>query len=316
MRSIPIQGLDKTCSQLILGTSSFTPEKPEVFEMLDAYAERGGNTLDTAFIYGHGKSERTIGRWLKLRKNRDEMIIIGKGGHHDVDREGRHDVGRKRVDPESITQDLRKSLERLEVDYIDIYLLHRDDPSVPVADLVEILQAHIRQGLIKVAGVSNWSYQRIEEANQYAERKGYSRFVVNSPSLSLAKVNVPRWSGTVYVDRDYADWHKGTQMPLLSWASQASGFFSGRFTPEMSPDPDIARVYYNEENWERLRRAGKLAKIKGDFSAQQIALSFVLHQPFPIGAVIGPQNIEELFSCFKATEISLTEEERLWLDPQ
>ncbi|MCX7779462.1 MAG: aldo/keto reductase [Negativicutes bacterium] len=316
MRYISLPGLELKCSQIVLGTSAFTPERKQaVFGILDAYREAGGNVLDTSRIYGAGKSEAVLAMWLQERHNRQEMIVINKGCHHFVDEQGRHYPEKHRVKPEIITADLKESLERMNLDYFDIYLLHRDDQEVPVADLMDVLELHRREGRIKTYGVSNWSTARIAAANEYAAGKGYSGIVVNSPSLSLAVINEPRWEGCTYVDRAYARWHEERQLALFSWASQASGFFTGLYTRDHCPNPDIARVYYNETNWERLERARSLAKQKGDaITANHIALAYVLQQPFPTGAVIGPQTPGELIDSLTALDIDLSEQERIWLE--
>lgn len=315
MKTIFIPGLDKSFSKLILGTSGLSTDQQVAFEMLDTFVSLGGNTLDTANLYNRGKSEQMIGRWMQARKNREQMIIVDKGGHHFVAEDGTHDASVNRVNPEEITKDMVESMERLQVDYVDVYMLHRDDPAVPVDALMDMLENHIRAGRIRRAGVSNWSYKRIEEANQYADQKGYHRLLVNSPSFSLAKANEPRWPGTVYIDQEYEQWHRKTQMPMLSWASQASGFFTGRFAPDITDNPDMVRVYYSEANWERFSRAKELAAQKGSrYTANHIALSYVLNQPFPTCAVIGPQNVVELRDCFVALELPLNEEEVRWIN--
>lgn len=318
MKNISISGVDQECSKIVLGTSLFTPQhKDVVFEILDKYVELGGNTIDTSRIYGIGKSETIISMWLKSRRNRNDMVIINKGGHHYVDDKGIHYPERRRVRPETITQDLMDSLDTMDVDFFDIYLIHRDDPDVPVGELVDALQEHKNAGYIKAYGVSNWSTQRIEEANQYAVSKGYSGIVVNSPSLSLAQVNEPRWIGCIYTDNEYIKWHEKSQIPVLSWASQSSGFFLCLSTPEKILKSDLARVYYNNANLERFNRASQLAKQKGEqFTANNIALAYVLNQQFPICAVIGPQKVEELLVSFRATEVQLSNEEKLWLNLQ
>lgn len=315
MKTIVIPGLDQAVSKLILGTSGLSTDEQVAFEMLDTFVALGGNTLDTAPIYNRGKSEQIIGRWMQARNNREQVVIVDKGGHHYVAEDGTHDDSVSRINPEEITKDLFESMERLQVDVVDVFMLHRDNPAVSVDSLMDILQEHIQAGRIRRAGVSNWSASRIDEANQYADQKGYHRLLVNSPSLSLAKANEPRWPGTVYVDAEYKQWHQNNQMPLLSWASQASGFFTGRFTPDITPHPDLVRVYYSEANWERYSRAQALAAQKGSrYTANHVALSYVLHQPFPTCAVIGPQTVEELRDCFVALELSLSDTEIKWIN--
>jgi aryl-alcohol dehydrogenase-like predicted oxidoreductase len=306
MKTIKISGLEKPVTTLIQGSDYFTPSIYEkVRIVLDRFFEIGGNTIDTANIYCGGESEVAIGQWLKERNNREEVVILTKGAHHDQNG--------PRVNPEAISNDLFTSLERLGTDYIDLYALHRDDPNVPVEIIIDALNEHIKAGRIKAIGGSNWTVQRLQEANEYAEKNNLVGFTFNSPNLSLAKAQEPYWEGCISADAAYCDWHKEHQMPLLSWSSQARGFFTGRFTPEDRSNADLVRVFYNEANWERLRRAEHLAKEKGA-STIQIALAYVLNQPFPTCALIGAQNEEELLSCNEGSNIVLTEEELNWLE--
>lgn len=286
-----------------------------IFKMLDAYTEYGGNVLDTAGIYNLHKSEQVLALWLKARRNRSDLVILSKCCHHYVDEQGQHYPDQKRVKPEIIIQDLQDSLTSMQVDYFDIFLLHRDDPAVSVNELMDVLEEQKSAGLIKSYGVSNWSIERIEAANRYCAAKGYAGIAANSPGFSLAKVNESRWVGCKYADDRYLRWHQKTQLPLFAWAAQASGFFNGMYTPDNIPNQEIARVYYNEENWERIRRAGQLAARKGrQYTANHIALAYVLNQPFPVCAIIGPQNAEQLLASLRALDIRLDRPELLWLN--
>ena len=306
MKTIRIPGVDKPVTTLIQGSDYFRPSVYEkVCNVLDRYYAIGGNTIDTAHVYCGGESEVAIGQWLKDRNNRKDVVILTKGAHHDQNG--------PRVNPEAISSDLFKSLERLGTDYIDLYALHRDDPSVPVSVIIDALNEHITAGRIRAIGGSNWTVERLQEANEYAEANGLIGFTFNSPNLSLAKAKEPFWAGCVSADAAYCEWHEKHQLPLLSWSSQARGFFTGRFTPEDRSNEDLVRVFYSDSNWERLRRAEQLAEEKG-VSTIQIALAYVLNQPFPTCALIGAQNEEELLSCHEGSNIVLTQEELNWLE--
>ncbi|WP_277678992.1 aldo/keto reductase [Gracilibacillus dipsosauri] len=306
MNTIQINGLDKPVTTLIQGSDYFKPSVyDKVCQVLDRYVAIGGNTIDTAHIYCGGESEIAIGQWLKERNNREDIVILTKGAHHDQNG--------PRVNPEAIKQDLSESLERLGTDYIDLYALHRDDLDVPVSVIIDALNEHIEAGRIKAIGGSNWTTERIQAANDYASSKGLIGFSFSSPNLSLAKANEPFWKGCVSTDSADIKWHEKTQLPILSWSSQARGFFTGRFTPEDRSNEDLVRVFYSDANWDRLRRAEKLAKEKG-VTAIQIALAYVLNQKFPTCALIGAQNEQELVSCLEGSEIELSSNEVDWLE--
>ncbi|MGV2788050.1 aldo/keto reductase, partial [Clostridium perfringens] len=121
------------------------------------------------------------------------------------------------------------------------------------------------------------------------------------------------WKGCVSADAETIAWHEAEQFPLLSWSSQARGFFTGRFTPEIRDNAGLVRVFYSDENWQRLERAKQLAASK-HVTAIQIALAYVLNQPFPTCALIGAQSAEELKSCDEGSTNQLTREELDWLD--
>ena len=306
MEYIDIAGAGKRVSHLIKGTDYFVHDAYEkAATNLDAFLAIGGNTVDTAHIYCGGQSEEVLGRYMKERGNRDQMVILTKGAHHN-----QHGP---RVNAEAIRSDLTDSLERLQTDHVELYALHRDDPNVPVAVILEALNKHIESGKIGAIGASNWTWQRLEEANAYAASHGLKGFTFSSPNLSLAKANEPFWAGCVSADAETLAWHERTQLPLLSWSSQARGFFTGRFTPEVRDNADLVRVFYSDGNWERLRRAGELAESKKTTTIQ-IALAYVLNQSFPTCALIGAQNQAELLSCDEGSRITLNSEEIAWID--
>jgi 1-deoxyxylulose-5-phosphate synthase len=306
MEYINIEGCEKPVSRLMKGTDYFRHESYEkAAANLDAFLAIGGNSLDTAHIYCGGQSEEVIGRYMKERGNRDKLVIMTKGAHHDQ-------FG-PRVNKEAINKDLAESLERLQTEFVDLYALHRDDHEMPVAVIVDALNEHVQAGTIGAIGVSNWTWRRIEEANAYAAQNGLRGFTFSSPNLSLAKANEPFWPGCVSTDAETLTWHQSVQLPLLSWSSQARGFFTGRFTPEVRDNNDLVRVFYSDANWERLARARELAEQKGA-TAIQIALAYVLNQPFPTCALIGAQSAEELQSCHQGSFIKLTQSEMEWLE--
>ena len=305
-----IAGIDRPVSRLILGTMAYRPDPEERYQhwagMLDAYLAAGGNMVDTAHTYGGGRSEQTLGRWLQERANRMQVLILGKGAHPQPGKP-------HRVTPEDIDTDIAESLERLQTPYIDLYLLHRDDPSVPVGPIVECLNRQIDAGRLRAIGGSNWTSQRIEAANEYAAAHHLHGFTASSPNLSLAVASEPIWPDCVTVDAQELAWYRRQQFPLLSWSSQARGFFSGRFSPEQREiDPDVTRALYSDDNWERLRRARQLAERKAT-TPTRVALAWVLRQPLPTFPLIGPLKPEELQDSLMALDVALSPAEMQWL---
>jgi aryl-alcohol dehydrogenase-like predicted oxidoreductase len=314
-----VPGVEKPVARIVQGTvmvrSVEEGQEERSFALLDDVFAQGGTTFDTAHKYAGGDSERTFGRWVRGRGLREEVVVIGKGAHHNEDR--------KRVTPFDITADLYDSLARLGFDYIDLYLLHRDDPSVPVGPIVEVLNEHKEEGRIHAFGGSNWRPERLREANDYARKNGLTPMVASSPNLSLAVQFEEPWPDCVSISGDEAKedrkWYEETRMPLFTWSSLAGGFFSGRFTRdnldafEAYLDKICIETYCYEENFGRLDRAGVLAREKG-LSVPQVALAYVLDQPLEIFALVGCNTGDEFRANVEADAVELTPEEIAWLE--
>lgn len=304
-----IAGIDRPLSRLVLGTGSFSLARLDVaMTLLDAFAEAGGNTLDTAAIYGRGQSELAVGRWLKQRGNRDRAIIVTKGAHPRIA------DWRSRLTRDAVAEDIARSLERLQVSTIDLYLLHRDDSAVPVAEVVDILAGHVADGHIRAYGASNWSYPRIQEANSYAAVHGLPGFVASSPTFSLAVARESLWPGIVSLSDDpiAQAWYGRSGLPILAWSSQAKGFFSGRFT-RGKEDGGASQDYDSEDNWLRLERARKVAQ-RHQCTPTQVALSWLFAHPLAPFAIIGPGSLSHLQESLGALDVHLSADEIAWLD--
>ncbi len=314
-----VAGIEKPVARIVQGTVMIRSEEEgdeeRSFALLDEVFAHGGTTFDTAHQYGGGDCERTFGRWVRERGLREEVVIIGKGAHHNEDR--------KRVTPFDITGDLYDSLARLGSDYIDLYLLHRDDPSVPVGPIVEVLNEHKAEGRIHAFGGSNWRPERLREANDYAARNGLTPMVASSPNLSLAVQFVEPWPDCVSISgaegQEDRGWYEETRMPLFTWSSLAGGFFSGRFTRdnldtfEAYLDRICVVTYCHEENFGRFDRAEVLAREKG-LSVPQVALAYALDQPLEVFALVGCNTGDEFRANVEAGAVGLTPEELAWLE--
>lgn len=313
-----IAGIDKPVSRIVQGTGFIaTKEIDDMFRLMDAALEAGINTFDTAHVYGQGEVERIFGQWMNDRRNRDEIVLVAKGAHPNADR--------RRVTPFDIDADIHDSMARLQTDYFDVYMLHRDDPSVPVGVIVEKLHEYQQKGVIGVYGGSNWTTARIQAANDYAAEHGLSPFMASSPHYSLAdRVNEP-WEGCITISgpahASERAWYEANRMPLFPWSCLAGGFFSGRFRRDNLDsfsehfDRQVVLAYIDESNFERLDRVKILAAEKGA-SLMQIAVAFVLHQPLNLFVLLGPRNPDEVLQNTAALEIELSPEECAWLDLQ
>jgi 1-deoxyxylulose-5-phosphate synthase len=300
VKLLPIDPLPQPLSRLALGTLGFsTATRDRDYALLDAWVEAGGTVIDSAHVYEDGDAERVVGQWLRDRPGvREQLVLVTKGAHPDGDR--------RRVTPEAIEADLADSLERLG-EPIDLYLLHRDDPAVPVGELVDALDGHRRAGRIRAFGVSNWTLPRIEEANAYAAERGVEGICCNSPHLSLAVQNEPPWPGCMSATcAEARAWHARTGMLLLAWSAQAGGYFAGS-------TGESASVYRNAENGERRARAEELGRRIGA-GPNAVALAWVLAQPFPTIAVVGPHSVAHLRDSLRALDLELAAGELHWLN--
>jgi aryl-alcohol dehydrogenase-like predicted oxidoreductase len=271
--------------------------------MFDAFFERGGTAFDTAYVYGGGAHERSLGHWMKIRGVRDQVVVVAKGAHTPL------------CFPHAITSQVHESLDRLQTDHADVYVMHRDNPDVPVGEFVDVLNEHVRAGRFRAFGGSNWSMARIAEANEYAKRKGLQGFSIVSNNFSLARMVNPVWKGCIAAsDPESRAYLQQTQLTLLSWSSQARGFFTDRAHRDQSlNDEEMNRCWYSEDNWQRRERVVELANRRGVLPIN-IALAYVLNQPFPAFALIGPRTLEELRTSLPALGIRLSPDELLWLN--
>jgi aryl-alcohol dehydrogenase-like predicted oxidoreductase len=313
-----VAGIDKRISRVLQGTVYFSPERQdEAFAVFDAAFESGCNAYDTAHGYGKGACEIVLGQWIKARGVRDEVVILDKGAHP-------YD-GKVRVTPEDITSDITDSLQRLEVDFIDLYILHRDDETKPVGPIVEVLNEHHKAGRIHAFGGSNWRCERIQEASEYAAAHGLVPFAASSPQYSLAEMVQPAWDGCIGIGGEGGkaarDWYQQNQMPLFTWSSLAGGFMTGKFRRDNIDsfseyfETTTIKAYAYEDNFRRLDRAEQLAQEKG-VSITELALAYILNQPLNVFAITGSRLPEEFKANVAGVDIELSPAELAWLDLQ
>lgn len=306
--------LNKKISKFILGCSSDPMRKGTVTnEFYDSIFEVGVNTFDTA--RGYGKSEETLGRWLKT-KNREEIVIISKCclplGFID------------RLSVKNLKKDVEKSLATLGT-YIDILYLHRDNLKRPVGPLMEALNEYVKAGKVKALGVSNWRSDRIDEANKYAKEHGLAGFSVSSPAYSLAEMVVDSWGGgagcvslqgeKTKQDREY---YAANNIPVFPFSSLGRGFFSGKVKHDdpnfkKSLDVHARKQYCYDVNLKRLARAEELAEKKG-CTVAQMNFAYLFNQKFKVHPVVAVSSAKRMLDNEKALAIKLTDEELKYLE--
>lgn len=320
--------VDKPVSRLVFGTAypkmfaafrSVYGEAPDfdarlnaAFELLDGVYAQGVNCFDCSDHYG----EEPLGEWIEARDLHDQVVILTKGAHHNR--------WRKRVTDFDILHDVHNSLAKLKTGKLHIYMLHRDDPEVPVAPIVDVLNRCYDEGKLGAFGVSNWSVARIQEANDYALKHGLQPFTVASPNFGLAEQVADPWGGgctSISGPSNRADraFHAENKIPVFAYSALGRGFFSGRLDsvhPEKAGEileAAAVKGYCCEANFERLRRCEILAGEKG-MTVAQIATAWIFNQK--------DLDVYALVSCspanmalnIAASETVLSEDECKWLD--
>ena len=305
-----IPGLAQPVSRIFLGTAAgplLAGENADA--LLDGAVKRGINAFDCARSYG--RAEEVLGSWMQRRGNREQVIILSKCG--DI-REGI-----VKIDKQVIEEQLDTSLKMLQTDYIDLYLLHRDDPNTSVREYINTLNRAKGDGKIRAFGVSNWTVERIREANRYADENNLEGFSVSSPNYGLARQMEDLWGGGCVTlsgpeHRADRDWYARSGMPVIAYSSLGRGFFSGRFRsddPEgayQQLDPYARKGYMHPENFVRLRKAEQLAEKTGT-SVPEIAMRYVFSSRMNMFAVVSVSRPERLDSSIRASGNPLTADE-------
>jgi aryl-alcohol dehydrogenase-like predicted oxidoreductase len=316
-----VTGIDKPVSRIVFGTDRLRGRRgswlsnrslaQQAFSLLDRSFELGCNSFDTARIYRD--SERTLGAWIRERRNRDKVVIISKGCHPDG-------TGRPRLSPSDVSHDLHASLKALGTDFIDLYLLHYDHPTAQVEPVMEQLNRHIDQGKISAIGASNWSHERIASANTFAASKRLKPFGASSVQFSLADWTRSPWPGAVTLGGDgqcaVREWYSTHGLSVFAWSSLARGFFSDHYdpkNPEGNPVSQWCATYFGtEENIQRLERARMFAR-EHHVTVAQVALAYVLCHPLHVFAVVGCTTFEKFAENVAAPAIKLHEATLRWL---
>jgi aryl-alcohol dehydrogenase-like predicted oxidoreductase len=286
MNYITLSNTDLHISRLCFGTAQLGASlaEPDGMRQLDLFFENGGNFIDTAHIYSDwvpgekARSERIIGTWMKMRKNRERIIISTKGAHPDFTDNG---LGEPRVSNEAIESDLNSSLEKLQTDYIDLYFLHRDDTNRKVEEIIDFLDTQVAKGKIRFYGCSNWALSRIKEAAAYAAKKGSAGFVCNQLMRSLADIrwdNIPDKT-TVCMDADTYTYHKESGLNAMAFTSIAHGYFS-RLEKSTELPSGVSAVYDCPENRHIYEMLLDISRSTG-LSITDLTYMYFDAQPFP-----------------------------------
>lgn len=325
MRKVSIPRTPLEPSVICLGTALFGGAigTDESWRLLDAFVDCGGNFIDTAHVYaswlpgGAGASERTIGEWLRRRGNREAILVGTKGCTLDLSTRQA-----PAITPQQVTTELGESLERLGTDYVDIYWLHRDNPEVPVAEVLEALAPHLASGRVRAIGASNWGPSRLRDAAECARRRGLTGFCASQIAWSLAHT-VPGPDDDLTcraMDEATYAFHQQTKLPVVAYSSQARGFFAGKGARLRAPihasgaeTGGAMRRYDRPENFERLARAEALAARYGT-TPNRVALAYLVLQAFSAVAIVGSRTVAQVRDSCAAGDLRLAAEDVAFLD--
>ena len=289
--------LDKDISRIVCGTDWLMGVPPgDSFKVLDAFVAAGGNCFDTAHCYG--ANSNILGAWLKTKHQAHSLVFLNKGNHP---------YGKPCLTAADTRSDIQENHYRLGLDHTDLYVFHRDDESVPVETVVDFMNDTIRRGFITAYGGSNWRVERIAAANAYAAKTNQQGFSCNNPNLTLAHNVKPLWGGCLTIDKAGRDWHQETQLPLFAWSSAARGYFAE------TSDPEVIASYDCELSQTRRARAKEIGAKHG-LSATQVALAWVLNQPFPAFALCGLRKLSDVEQNCIVPDVVLSADEMNYLE--
>lgn len=297
----------KDLSPLTLGTAPFGTGIPRdtAFSILDAYADRGGNFLDTAAVYGMGVSEQTVGDWIKSRNARSRVAISTKGGHPSLP------DWRRRITEADIRSDMEASLRNLQTECVEVYFLHRDDESQPVEAIMPILDKLVREGKTRSLGASNWTVARINEANAFAQANGMAAFEVSQIFWNGAVINKEGvYDPTLVVmdDTQHAG-YASNGMPVMAYTAQAQGLFSHiRDRGYEGLSEGMLRTYDNPATRARAARILAVSAETG-VSPTALSLAYLLCdrevKAYPILGISRPERLYEALEVFSLDEAEL-----------
>lgn len=281
-------------------------DEQQAFKLLDLLLEKGVDTIDTADIYSYwaggsgGESETIIGKWMRARGNREQVIIHTKGGAPDAPGEFAH----ADLSAAYLTKAVEGSLRRLGTDYIDLYYVHFDDNKTPPEETLGAFQKLIEQGKIRAIGASNYGPERLRQALAVADENNLPRFACLQTHYNL-------YERSEY-ETELEELCLSEGLGVLSYYSLASGFLSGKYRSEADLDKSAARgssaaQYLNPRGLRILNALDEVADKYGATQAQ-IALAWIMARPGFTAAIASSTKMEQLNELLQATEIDLDNE--------
>ncbi len=276
----------------------------------DAIVQRslaaGVNFIDTADVYSFGESERILGQSLEnLGVRRQDVVIATKthGAMGDKPNERGSSRGH-------IMDSVEQSLERMQLDHIDLYQVHGTDSVTPIDETLRALDDLVSSGMVRYVGVSNWAAWRIAKALGISETKGYARFETVQAYYSIAGRDLEREIVPLLVEE---------KLGLMVWSPMAGGLLSGKYGPGAPGNGEGRRASFNfppvneERAWAAVAVMREIAA-RREVSVATVALAYVLAKPFVMSVIIGASRMEQLDQNLAATALTLDAEDMQALD--
>ncbi len=312
-----------------LGTMQFgwSIEEDASIDVLDAYVEQGGNFIDTADVYSTwsarlggpsnpgGVSEEIIGRWMKSRGNRDDMIVATKvrGAMGENFSQGRDTIHqREGLSRRWIAKACEDSLRRLDVDHIDLYQTHFVDPLVPIEETLSALTDLVRRGLVRYIGCSNYSAWRLTEALWSADVNHLESFISVQPEYNM--LDPVRGN----FERELAPMCEHFGIGVLPYSPLGGGLLTGKYRRD-EPLPDSVRAEenaerrFNDTNWAIIEKLVEVADNNGQTPAQ-VAINWQRAKSFVSAPIIGANSPEQLRDTMAGLDTPLSEDDVAALD--
>lgn len=286
----------------------------EAARIFDSFLDCGGSLIDTAHVYSdwigpeRSRSERVIGEWLKRSGKRNHIVLMSKGGHPDMTA-ACPDMHKSRMKKSDMRSDLEGSLQKLHTDHIDIYFYHRDDTQQTTEELIETMEEFRREGKIRYYACSNWSADRMRQADEVCTKKGYRGFVADQSLWNAGyQYMMPMPDDTLgYADSSVQEYHaQNPQNILMPYTSICGGFFQKYINGETDAVKDSP--YLTEGN---IRMSQKLLKIceKYQVTVLQAVLGFFVQQDFQCVPLYSPRNAEQMEEAMKTFEFPFCRED-------
>jgi aryl-alcohol dehydrogenase-like predicted oxidoreductase len=306
-------------SELCLGTMTFGENQAGAVwnavagldqDAADKIVERslaaGVNFIDTANVYSQGRSERILGQAIRnLGVPRREVVIATKFYGQMGDKP--NDRGASRG---HIMDAVEQSLERLQMDHIDLYQIHGTDTVTPIDETLRALDDLVSRGLVRYIGLSNWAAWRMAKALGISERKGYARFETVQAYYSIAGRDL---------ERDIVPLMQEEKLGLMVWSPLAGGLLSGKYGPGAPGNGEGRRASFDFPPVDKDRAWACVAVMrevgaKHGASVAEVALAYILAKPFVTSIIIGAKRLEQLEENLKAVKLKLDAEDMAKLD--